>query len=387
MLYADILFPRKISQDKETLTYQIPESLKLLPGQAVRAPLRNNITSGLVLAVHKEKPKFKTLPIQEILYEKPLLSTNQLELFNWLSKYYFCPLHKILKLFIPKRILAGKPQPKNHATDNQITKIPAKDLTAAQKRTINEITTQKTNKFLIHGITGSGKTEIYTQLAQDYLNQGKQILILVPEISLTPQMIDYFEKAIGVKSAVIHSKISEGERQAAWMSIWAGKSQLIIGSRSAIFAPFQNLGMIVVDEEHELSYKQDQSPRYTIHRIIDKMLELNPSLKIIFGSATPSIETAEKLKDSTLLLSERIGNSTLPQIEIVDLREEFKKQNYSIFSDRLREELEKIIAKKEQAILFLNRRGSASSIVCRDCGYTEKCTKCEITLTYHAQTL
>ncbi|MEK7085495.1 MAG: DEAD/DEAH box helicase family protein, partial [Patescibacteria group bacterium] len=226
MLYADILFPRKISQDKETLTYQIPESLKLLPGQAVRAPLRNNITSGLVLAVHKEKPKFKTLPIQEILYEKPLLSTNQLELFNWLSKYYFCPLHKILKLFIPKRILAGKPQPKNHATDNQITKIPAKDLTAAQKRTINEITTQKTNKFLIHGITGSGKTEIYTQLAQDYLNQGKQILILVPEISLTPQMIDYFEKAIGVKSAVIHSKISEGERQAAWMSIWAGKSQL-----------------------------------------------------------------------------------------------------------------------------------------------------------------
>lgn len=392
-MYAEILIPQKFGTDKETLTYEIPESLQIKPGQAVKIPLRKNIVTGIVWTIHNEPPSFKTLEI--ISSEKFLLSNQQIDLINWMSKHYFCPLFKLLKYFIPKRVLTNKAIPKKllkeipkiSESGLPAEKVGTKKLTPEQERIFIEIKSKTLNKFLIHGITGSGKTEIYTHLAKEYLEQGKQVLILVPEISLTPQMIEYFEKSLGFKAAVIHSKISEGERQLAWINIFENKAKLIIGSRSAIFAPFQNLGLIIIDEEHELSYKQDKSPRYTIHRLTEKMQELNPQIKIILGSATPSVETAEKLKDSTLLLNERIGNSSLPEIEIVDLRNEFKKQNYSIFSERLQEELKNILAKKEQAILFLNRRGSASSIVCRDCGYTAKCADCEIPLTYHAKTL
>ncbi|MBT7736972.1 primosomal protein N', partial [Candidatus Peregrinibacteria bacterium] len=190
-----------------------------------------------------------------------------------------------------------------------------------------------------------------------------------------------------VKTAVIHSKLSEGERFKAWEDIWKNEAKLIIGSRSSIFAPFQDLGLIIIDEEHENSYKQDKAPRYSVHQIAEKFQEINPKIKVVLGSATPSVSSTELYKESTSFLHERIGDSTLPEVEIVDLRDEFKKKNYSIFSDKLKEELAKVLEKKEQAILFLNRRGSASSVVCRDCGHIEKCAACEIPLTYHSKTL
>ena len=259
-------------------------------------------------------------------------------------------------------------------------------MTSQQQTAIKEITENSLNKFLIHGITGSGKTEIYTRLAETYIKQGKQALILVPEISLTPQIIKYFEEALQIKAAVIHSRLSEGEKQKSWLDIKDNKAKLIIGSRSSIFSPFKNLGIVIIDEEHELSYKQDNSPRYSAHKVIEKIQELNPEIKIVYGSATPSVETAEKLKDSTILLTERVNKIDLPKVEIVDLREEFKKKNYSIFSDSLKEEMLSALAKNEQIILFLNRRGSASSVVCRDCGYAEKCKICDVPMTYHEKT-
>lgn len=391
-MYAEILIPQKIGTEKETLTYEIPENLNPIPGQAVKISLRKKILTGVVWSIHNEKPEFRTIPIISLAeYDgshKPLLSTLQLRLLDWMSHYYFCPLHKLLKYFIPTRILENRTIPKKLLKNpEEIQPTGTKKLTKEQERIFLEIKSKSLNKFLIHGITGSGKTEIYTHLAKEQLQQNRQVLILVPEIALTPQIIEYFEKSLGFKAGVIHSKISEGEKQLTWTNIFANKMRLIIGSRSAIFAPFQELGLIIIDEEHELSYKQDKAPRYTIHRLVEKMQELNPEIKAVLGSATPSVETAEKLKDTTLSLQERIGKSTLPQIEIVDLRDEFKKHNFSIFSERLQEEIKNILSKKEQAILFLNRRGSASSIVCRDCGYICKCPDCEIALTYHAKTL
>ncbi|MEK7672979.1 MAG: primosomal protein N' [Patescibacteria group bacterium] len=385
MFFAEILFPQKVGLGKETLTYSVPENLDLKPGHLVKVNLRRKELTGLVLEIHQNKPEFKTIPILAIENSQPLLTQEQLALLGWMSEYYFCPLHKILKLFIPKRVFNNKKITKNSAKNtDQIIKTGTKKLTQQQDDIAKSIRAQTLNKFLIHGITGSGKTEVYAQLAEEYINQDKQVLILVPEISLTPQIIDYFQKALGHKAAVIHSRVAEGNKQLTWMQIHEGKTKLIIGSRSAIFAPFQNLGLIVVDEEHENSYKQDNAPRYNVHQIIDKLLELNPKLKVVFGSATPSIETVEKLKDSTLMLSERINGSTLPLVEIIDLRDEFKKGNYSMFSDSLKEALLEVLFKKEQAILFLNRRGSASSIVCRDCGFTVKCTNCETPITYHS---
>ncbi len=388
MKYAEVLIPQKVGENQETLTYQIPKNTKVEVGQPVKISLRNRITSGIVWEIHNKKPSFKTLEITEISQSTPLLNNTQISLLKWMSKFYFCPLHKLIKLFIPKRILERKPVKTRIKKDEQIIRSESLELTPAQGKAVKEILkNDKKNNFLIHGVTSSGKTEIYTQLAKYHIKKDQQTLILVPEISLTPQMIKYFEKSLNLKAAVIHSKLSEGEKYKAWEDIWKNKAKLIIGSRSAIFAPFQDLGIIIIDEEHEFSYKQDNSPRYTTHKIAEKIQELNPNTKIVYGSATPSIEIAENLKDSTITLKERIGDSQLPDIEIIDLKEEFKKKNYSIFSDRLREELTNTLSKEQQAILFLNRRGSASSIVCRDCGFTASCDNCEIPMTYHSKTL
>ncbi len=387
MKFAQILFPQKTGADSNTLTYHIPKNMEIRVGQSVKVPIRNRKTSGIVWEINDKKPEFKTLPITELNYEKPLLSEQQIKIMKWMSKYYFCSLDKLLKLFVPKGVLENKKLRDPKKKTEQIIRTPSLKTSPLQKGAIEEIKTASVNKFLIHGVTGSGKTEIYKNLADQYISEDKQVLILVPEISLTPQMIEYFEKGLGIKAAVIHSKISDGEKHRTWTSIWKNESKLIIGSRSAIFAPFQSLNLIIVDEEHDSSYKQEQSPRYKIHTVIDKLIQLqNGNIKVVFGSATPSVETAEELKNSTIRINERIGTSEMPEIEVIDMREEFKKRNYSIFSDKLREELQKILKEKKQAILFLNRRGSASSVVCRDCGHTEKCPECEIPATYHKST-
>ncbi|MFA6917213.1 MAG: primosomal protein N' [Candidatus Gracilibacteria bacterium] len=386
--FVEVILQQKFGPGQETLTYKLPDNLEVKIGQLVAIPLRNKITTGLVWEIHDKVPKFKTLEINGIIHEIPLLNENQIKLIKWISQYYFCPLHKVLKLFIPKKVFLGKPPRLRAKTPEQIIRSTLKNLTKNQQEILSKITdeTEKLNNFLIHGITGSGKTEIYSRLAQHYIDKNFQALILVPEISLTPQTIEYFEKALGIRAAVIHSKLSEGEKCQFWQKIHDNEYKLIIGSRSAIFAPLNDLGIIVMDEEHELSYKQDNSPRYEVHKVIEKIQELNPEIKVVYGSATPSIETTKKFKNSTLYLKERIGDSVLPEIEIVDMRDEFHKKNFSIFSDRLQEEITNILNKKEQAILFLNRRGSASSIVCRDCGYKVQCKNCELPMTYHTKT-
>jgi len=387
-MYAEILFQQKTGGNKDTLTYEIPDELNVNPGELVKVSLKKKITTGLVLEIHNKKPEFKTIKILGKISETQLLSENQINLLKWISEYYFCPIYKTLKLFVPKKIFLGKPPKTRSEKAEQIIRSKIKELTKSQQEIFEEISKKSPslNKFLIHGITGSGKTEIYSRLAEYFISKNHQALILVPEISLTPQTIEYFEKSLGVKAAVIHSKLSEGEKCQSWQKIHDGEVKLIIGSRSAIFAPFKNLGIIIIDEEHELSYKQDNSPRYEIHKVIEKIQELNPKILAVYGSATPSIETIEKFKNSILCLKERIGDSTLPEIEIIDMRDEFHKKNFSIFSDRLHEEIQNSLAKKEQIILFLNRRGSASSIVCRDCGYKVQCENCEMTMTYHSKT-
>ncbi len=387
MKFANILFQQKTGVASSILTYQIPDELDVKIGQSVKVSIRGNVVSGIVWEKHDNPPSFKTLPIKEINYKSPLLSKKHLSLLKWIHEYYLCPLDRVLKLFVPSKILQNKKIRDPQKKDEPIALSPKLTLTPAQNNVVEDILQSKLNKFLIHGVTGSGKTEIYKTLAEHYIAQNKQVLILVPEISLTPQIIEYFETALGIKASVIHSKISDVDRRRTWTSIWENKSKLIIGSRSAVFSPFQSLNLIIVDEEHELSYKQEQPPRYNLHSVIDKMTELEKNLKIVFGSATPSIETAEKLKSQTFRINERIGNSVMPDIELIDMREEFKKKNMSIFSDRLKDEIQKTLTEKKQIILFLNRRGSASSVVCRDCGHNEKCTQCEIPLTYHKNTI
>jgi len=241
-------------------------------------------------------------------------------------------------------------------------------------------------EFLIHGITGSGKTEIYLQLIEKIILKGKSAIVLVPEISLTPQMVDRFIARFGEDIiSVLHSKLSVGERYDGWQKIKRGESKIIIGARSAIFAPVQNLGLIIIDEEHDSSYKSEMSPRYNAKDVARK-IAITSKIPVILGSATPDINTyykAEIGEIKLLELPERANKSTIPTIEIVDLRQELANGNRSMISSKLYHNIKENIENKKQTILFLNRRGFSTFIMCRECGYTLKCNNCNINLTYH----
>ncbi len=243
--------------------------------------------------------------------------------------------------------------------------------------------------FLLHGVTGSGKTEIYLQALAETVRLGKRGIVLVPEISLTPQTIERFASRFPNRVAVFHSRLSLREQFDEWQSIKDGEFDVVIGPRSAIFAPQPDLGLIVIDEEHEWTYKQqDQSPRYHARDVAIKLAELTGSV-VILGSATPDIETYYHTQQGDyhlLRLPERIvpgRDTSLPPIEVVDLREELKRGNRSIFSTSLSGAIETVLANREQAILFLNRRGAATSVQCRDCGYVLACRRCDTHLSYH----
>lgn len=261
---------------------------------------------------------------------------------------------------------------------------PSISLTADQKSALQGIR-DADRPVLLYGVTGSGKTEIYRHLILETVRQGKQAILLVPEIALTPQTIDTFRQSLGDSIALFHSKLSEGERLQNWWKVRSGAATLAIGSRSAIFAPVQNLGLVILDEEHEWTYKQESAPYYRTHRIAEEMAKLWGS-KLVFGSATPSAETYHKAKVGdyeTASLSERIHQTEMPQIHLVDLREEFKKRNFSVLSLILQNKIRERLERKEQVILFVNQRGLANAVVCRDCGLTEKCPRCDIALKYH----
>lgn len=241
-------------------------------------------------------------------------------------------------------------------------------------------------EFLLFGVTGSGKTEIYIQLIEESLKLGKDSIMLVPEISLTPQTVNRFLSRFGEeKIAVLHSKLSEGERYDQWKKIERGDAKIVIGARSAIFAPVQKLGLIIIDEEHDASYKSEMSPRYNAKEIASYLGE-KYNVPIVLGSATPDMNTYYKALNNEVRLIEltkRANNSDLPEVEIVDLRTELASGNKTMISSKLHDAIEENLKNKKQTILFLNRRGFATFIMCRDCGYTAKCKNCDITLTYH----
>lgn len=259
-------------------------------------------------------------------------------------------------------------------------------LTEEQQSVVNQILEEKEkNAFLIYGVTGSGKTEVYMELIENVLKEGKTAIMLVPEISLTPQMVKRFGDRFGNNIAAIHSALSDGEKYDEYRRIYRGEVKIVIGARSAVFAPLANLGIIIIDEEHSDSYKQDSSnPRYNTLSVALERAKMN-NAKVVMGSATPSLETfARALKGVYKLLSlpHRVNGNSLPQVDIIDMNQELKysKGHFSrILLDKIKEKKEK----GQQVILLLNRRGYSSFVTCKNCGYTVKCPNCNITLTYH----
>lgn len=262
-------------------------------------------------------------------------------------------------------------------------------LTDDQEQAINPILTSISNNqndvFLLYGVTGSGKTEIYLQSIQKVIEKGQEAIVLVPEISLTPQMVNRFKGRFGDLVAVLHSGLSVGEKYDEWRKIQRKEVKVVVGARSAIFAPFEKLGIMIIDEEHETSYKQEENPRYHARDVAIERASYH-RCPVVLGSATPSLETfarAQKGVYHLLTLARRMNNQALPAVEIIDMREELREGNRSMFSRILFEKLQDRIAKKQQTVLFLNKRGHSSFVMCRDCGYVLGCPHCEISLTYH----
>ena len=258
-------------------------------------------------------------------------------------------------------------------------------LNSEQKQVFENIDINSFSKYLIYGVTGSGKTEIYLQLIEKVLNKGKNALVLVPEISLTPQITDRFLSRFGDVIAILHSRLSIGERYDEWRKIKEGKARIVIGARSAIFAPLDNIGMIIIDEEHDASYKSEMNPKYDTKEVAEFVAEMF-DVPLILGSATPDVRdywNAINGDIGLLCLKKRISEGGMPDSFIVDMREEILSGNRTIFSRKLYEEINKNLSRKEQTILFLNRRGYSTFIMCRECGLVIKCEKCDVPMTYH----
>ncbi len=260
-------------------------------------------------------------------------------------------------------------------------------LTDAQTDALKKIGETQKTVTLLHGVTGSGKTEVYLRLIAEQLRKGKTAIFLVPEISLTPQMLAQLRSRFGSEAAILHSGLSAGERFDEWMRLREGSARIAIGARSAIFAPVKDLGVIIIDEEHDGSYSSENAPRYNTFDVA--LLRANYNrCKLILGSATPSVETYKRAMDGEfglVRLPDRINRRPLPQVELVDMRREVRRGNPSPFSLVLREKLKKCLDEGNQSILFLNRRGYSQSILCRDCGYVAKCEHCDVALTYHSE--
>lgn len=278
---------------------------------------------------------------------------------------------------------------RNPYDDAAIKRTTALSLTNEQEQAITPIKQTIADNihevFLLHGVTGSGKTEVYLQAIEDVINKGKEAIVLVPEISLTPQMVHRFKGRFGTNVAVMHSALSSGEKYDEWRKIYRKEVKVVVGARSAIFAPFENLGIIIIDEEHETSYKQEDQPKYHARDVAIERGK-HHQCPVILGSATPTLETYARAKKGVYqlaTLNKRTNDKAMPEVEIVDMRNELHEGNRTMFSRRLKEKIESCIAKKEQIVLLLNRRGYSTFVMCRDCGHVKECPHCDIALTYH----
>lgn len=319
---------------------------------------------------------------------------KQVELIEYLKQHNTDTKVNLTKLFgasavnnlVLKQVLSVTSVRKNrlqHVANKQVTE---NKLTVNQQKVVDAVC-DKSNLYLLHGVTGAGKTEVYKNIIKEMLNRSKTAILLVPEISLTPQMVNNFTSWFGDPIAVLHSGLSDGEKYDEWERILNGEAKIVIGARSAIFAPVKNLGVIIIDEEHDGSYISDSNPRYSAIDVAKFRCRYS-KCSLLLGSATPSIESyylSTTGEYKLLELPTRINDKPLPNIEIVDMGNEYRNGNITPFSKEMVAGLNKAILNNEQSLLFINRRGFSSFVMCRDCGYVPKCTECDVSLSYHKE--
>ncbi len=399
-LYADVILPLAI---QDTYTYSVPDGMQVEAGMRVVVPLVKKQMTGIVRRLHTDLPAplqaDHIRPIIAPLDTMPVVTCEQLRLWQWISDYYLCPIGDVLAAALPRKVLdkqySFQPTARRRVRLPHFTgelKQPS-PLTEQQQRAKADIlhAWQTKRVTLLYGVTSSGKTEVYIHLIEEQLQQGKQVLYLVPEIALTTQLTDRLQSVFGDRLIVYHSRVSDTLRAETYRHILnpptSQTGQLIVGARSAVFLPFRQLGMVIVDEEHETSYKQqDPAPRYHA-RSVAIMLGEQMDAHVLLGTATPALETLYNVQNGKYGLSrmnERFQGLQLPRITLIDLNRQYhRKEMYGHFSDPLVARIEEELQKNKQIILFQNRRGFAPYIQCTACGRVPSCPSCDVSMTLH----
>lgn len=397
MKYANLVIDNRSDQTDQLYTYGVKDDAKI--GNKVYVPFARsrNLREAYVVETdgHSGDELGKRLRYIEKVDDDVSLSEEMIRTALWMKKRYICRLIDAVNCFTPVGEKARRGQRKNPFAEEKGEPSSVKELTLQQAQILQRIgeaaKAKKHMRFLLHGVTGSGKTEIYIRAAQQVLEQGRNVIVLVPEIALTGQIIDRFIGRFGSgKVAVLHSRLSLGERYDQWKKVrdgCDGDGQIVIGARSAVFAPLENIGLIVIDEEHETTYKSDHTPKYdTIEVALKRVQDKDNNGILLLGSATPSVVSYQRAQEGIyelLELTERYNKVVLPEVSIVDMREELKRGNRSIISSELCSKMKDTLEAGRQVILFLNRRGYSTFVSCRECGYVARCPGCGLSLTYH----
>ncbi|MBQ8657946.1 MAG: primosomal protein N' [Clostridia bacterium] len=370
--------------EKIVKRFRVPKALALrlfLPSEMRTGKVRELYRTFAELCVKKEEAQIRKT------------AKNQLGVLEYLEKNGKTETAVLNNLF-PGGLTALEKKGYIRVSKEQILRDPYKTvegesvehvLTPDQSAAIERIRADSRTVQLLHGVTGSGKTEIYLNLIAECLKKGQSSIFLVPEISLTPQMLSQLRARFGRNAAILHSGLSAGEKFDEWWRLRTGEAKIAIGARSAVFAPLENLGVIILDEEHDSSYVSETAPRYSTFEVARVRANYN-GCKLVLGSATPAVETYKRAKEgefNLIRLEKRINRKPLPEIVIADMRREVRRGNNSPFSLVLKEEIEKCLESEKQAILFLNRRGYSQTVICKECGYVAKCEACDVSLTYH----
>ncbi|HSS60321.1 MAG TPA: primosomal protein N' [Candidatus Limnocylindrales bacterium] len=394
-LYAEVAVEAARGSSRETYTYAVPDGVDVVPGHRVTVPFGRRNTYGFVVSLGTQQPEVETKPIATAGAE-PLLLPHQVELARLVADHYWIPVIEVIRAMLPPRVrstgLAGSAASSRQSRHSRLLEmatgptavIPPFTLTDEQREALDVIGADPVT--LLHGVIASGKTEVYLTAAERALAEGLRVLLLVPEISLTPQLVQRVRARLKAPIAVLHSQLTELERAQQWWRARRGEAQVVLGSRSAVFAPIPRLGLICLDEEGSAAYKQDRTPRYEAGWVARQLAGVTGA-RLVMGSATPSVATYyEAAKgDVALATMTRRVRGRDAEVELVDMRDEAAEGNRRPLSRRLVEVVTKTLANEEQTILYLNRRGMATYVMCRDCGRSVQCLGCSVALVQHSE--
>jgi primosomal protein N' (replication factor Y) len=388
MKYYEVWVGSQRYHGDKPLTYSSELDYKV--GTVVIVNLQNKKTLGIISS-EVPRPTFNTQPILKQAIPKALPKTS-LELFEWLKSYYPGPTGLIAQLFMPNGLLQDAKKEVPIETSNKKTSAPLPRLGKDQERALKIITGSKSKSFLLHGDTGTGKTRVYIELAKQQIKNGKSVIVLTPEIGLTPQLVKMFEESFAGQIITTHSDLTPSQRRDTWLKVLGADQPLvIIGPRSSLFSPVGNLGLVVVDEAHDGAYKQEQAPHYQATRVAARLAQLH-NAPLVLGTATPLVTDFYTFNSKGLPIirmrkpAVKTAIQTKISAHIIELRDKTQFSKSAWISNRLLRELQINIENGEQALLFLNRRGTARIVLCQDCGWQLLCPRCDLPLTYHGDT-